>query len=612
MADWQRTDADSVHGDFSMGGSLFKSGDNNILQKSFDTSSYGYTEFRFSLKFYSSSSAFPSLGGIDLFINGSRAMKIVSWANGTDIPLNEWKQFAVFIPPSTDNVIEFRLLQSSSFPDARGSLIDDAAQKVFLDEYGFRDVAVDLDPDSVQSKSSTAGASVGINDILIDAEDIESASAVSEADINVPATTDNAESDSNAENVVLSLDIDLLIDSSESQEENESVLLAGHAPLLVDSAQTSTQLRKFGMDISPPDVESMSQNEDVRLSVRHSTSLDSVESETNASGMIVSGRSVAFTDSAESIVENESLAIASDRSLTVDSAESQSQLLGFGVAQTILFNPDDISVCTPVGNDESIFATTAGEAIGKGDLVTVLENDTAFQSIATDQSLSIYTGFAITSAAQGERVIVVEAGDVKVGADKLSPNQMYIVSLKKGRIRHASEIGSGEYLSVVGIAISSSVLRIGSSFTSLLLTATSDSEANNNSVDVDPASVKMDDSQVIPSVTSGQVSESVDIGDVVTRSLARADASSESLSSFGGVAMSDALADCTVAVCNDGDVFVGANALEKNQIYAVSRQPGNMMLASDWQSGDYATVIGMAIDSDTLRLGEVEKGTLVG
>lgn len=612
MADWQRTDVDAKDGEFSMGGSLYKSGQDNSLKKVFDTSSYGYTEFRFSLKFYSSTPSFPALGGIDLFINGSRAKKIVSWTNGTDISLNEWVEFFVFVPPSATNEIDFRLIQSASFPDARGSLMSEAAQKVFLDDYGFRDVPLPIDPEDVQSKASTDGASVGINDIPVVPDSVQSLTHVSSPDINVPATTDSAESDSNASGIELSLDSPVDPYSLESASEISVFILSGHAPLLLDSAQSAVQLRKFGMDISPPDVETAAQNESFKLSVRHSTNIDSAESTTNASSIIVSGSSLADMDSAESLSQAESITASARRNLFVDSAQSSSQILGFGVAQTVLFDPGDISVCTPAGNDESIFATTAGEDITKGDLVTVFSDDTAYRSIATDQALSIYTGFAITSASEGETVIVVEAGDVKVGQDKLSPNQLYIVSLKSGRIRHASEIGAGEYLSVVGIAISSSVLRIGSNFASLLLTAESDSPATNDSVDVDPDAVKMDDSANTPSVISGQVSEAVDIGDVLTRKLARADSSSEALSSFGGIAISDALAECTVAVCTAGDVFLGQDSLEKNMVYAVSREPGNLMLAQDWQLGDYATLIGMAIDSSTIRLGEIEKGTLVG
>ena len=74
--------------------------------------------------------------------------------------------------------------------------------------------------------------------------------------------------------------------------------------------------------------------------------------------------------------------------------------------------------------------------------MTVDGSDQVRLSRADDEELSVYTGFALTNANAGDIVIIIETGDIILGGNNLKPNQLYIVSMKPGRIRHASEIAA--------------------------------------------------------------------------------------------------------------------------------------------------------------------------
>ena len=158
--------------------------------------------------------------------------------------------------------------------------------------------------------------------------------------------------------------------------------------------------------------------------------------------------------------------------------------------------------------------------------------------------------------------------------------------------------------------MSSGVIRIGTNFVSTALSAASDNFATDNVLNIDGDALRMDDNVITPTVVSGIVAEPIAVGDAVTRPLAKAAATSLELSAFGGIAISDALDGCTVAVCRIGDIYCGSGVLVKNRVYALSRTTGKLMLASALQAGDYATLVGLAITSSTLRVSDIAKGTL--
>ncbi len=474
--------------------------------------------------------------------------------------------------------------------------------------------AIVIDSRSVKSPSQCSSVILGTNGLLVSAPSAESSSLASNVNVGVPATADSAQSTAQCSNPSISREADAPASDVESLSEVSEVLLSGESLLEIESAESITELHSFRIpsDIAtdPNDIQSLSQSHSIGLGLTVGISSDSLQSFSEAEDVTASGKSVLSSDSAESVTECSAVSVSSSKLLGVDSIQSASQASRSSVSQSIMFDEDSVGVCTPEGNDESVFTTEAGERINKGDLVTIYSDGLAYLSDSETQWRSVYSGFALTSANTGEIVVVVEAGDLKVGDGKLSPNQLYIVSPRRGRIRHADQLSPGDYMSIVGIAMSSGVIRIGTNFVSTELDATSDNPPTDAFASIDADALRMDDNVISPTVTSGVVAEPIVIGDAVTRGLLKAGATSQELSAFGGIAISDALDGCTVAVCRIGDIYCGSGVLVKNRVYALSRTTGKLMLASDLQAGDYATLVGLAITSSTLRVSDVAKGTL--
>ena len=467
---------------------------------------------------------------------------------------------------------------------------------------------------SLESPSRCSNVILGTNGLLLSPPSLESNSLASDVNIGVPVTPDSSQSASQCSNASISRDTDATPDDAESGSEATEFLLSGSSVLGVESSESITELFgfriPFDLATDPNDIHSRSEVSAPLLGVSPYIIVPSLQSNSEANSVTLSGESVLAVDSLQSLAECDQVLLLPSKQLVVDSAQSISQNSKSSASQSILFDEDSVGVCTPEGNDESVFTTEAGERINKGDLITVYSDGLAYLSDSETQWRSVYSGFALTSANAGEIVVVVEAGDLKVGDGKLSPNQLYIVSPRRGRIRHADQLAPGDYVSIVGIAISSGVIRIGTNFVSTQLDATSDKLPTGAFASIDADALRMDDNVISPTVTSGVVAEPIVIGDAVTRGLSKAAATSLELSAFGGVAISDALDGCTVAVCRIGDIYCGSGVLVKNRVYALSRTTGKLMLASDLQAGDYATLVGLAITSSTLRVSDIAKGTL--
>lgn len=474
--------------------------------------------------------------------------------------------------------------------------------------------AVLADPRDVQSSSRCSNVILGTNGLDLDVSSTESISMAANVSIGVPSTTDSVQSQSQCSELGLVVGVDISVSDIESISEAEEVSLSGHSNLALDSAQSPSEVQEFRLPsdrgVDPNSAQSNAEASSPVLQPNFEVDASDIEVASEVISPALSGHSVLSVDSAQSASENQPVLLLSSKSLEVDSAQSLSQNSQTSVSQSIFFDEDSVGVCTPEGNDESIFTTEAGERINKGDLVTVYSDGFAYLSDSEEQWRSVYSGFALTSANVGEIVVIVEAGDLKLGDGKLSPNQLYIVATRRGRIRHADQLSSGDYMSIVGIAISSGVIRIGTNFVSTALSATSDNFATDNVLNIDGDALRMDDNVITPTVVSGIVAEPIVVGDAVTRPLAKAAATSQELSAFGGIAISDALDGCTVAVCRIGDIYCGSGVLVKNRVYALSRATGKLMLASDLQAGDYATLVGLAITSSTLRVSDISKGTL--
>ena len=569
--------------------------DAELLRYNVDTTSLGVTEFRFHVFL---SGTYNYWGGVSVMVDGVESKRLAAWWSGSDIPTNEWVSVGVELTPGI-HMIEMKL---DLHPELNNNY-------VFFDDFGFRQIPAPISVDSVQSSSVNEPVILGVLGIGGSIGDVQSSSETGQVSIGVPVTLDSVQSQSQASNLVLGSHMVIGMDDAESNAIAESPTLSGDAVLLVDSAESRVELRKFNLSISPVDLSSKAQASEPRLGVNHSLQVADLQSLSQASTLAVAGQSVLGVEDAQA--SSESLAVTAELYyiLEVDSAESSAQASPFAVQQVVLIDPDDVSLCTPTGSDESVVSAIAGEDIGKGDVVRVTGEDIVLLAGNSTFVDSIYDGIAITSAAAGEPVVVAVEGTVLLGP-VLRPNQLYVLSARKGRIKHVSEISPGEYISLVGIATSSGGLLLGANFQSLLMTNETEEAVSGNSVSVNPGTLSVEGTDA-PVAGRSQAEENIGIGDVLNRDQTLAESANVGESSFLGVAVSEAEEECSFAYVGTGtDVDLGTTDLQANQIYVVSRSRGKMMISSELDQGDYATIVGIARSSSVIRLGRIDKGTL--
>lgn len=108
----------------------------------------------------------------------------------------------------------------------------------------------------------------------------------------------------------------------------------------------------------------------------------------------------------------------------------------------------------------------AGEAVTAGQLVYLdatskkwMKADADSATVAARRALAI----ALTGSALNQPVVVQRGGDITLGA-VLTPGVAYYLSGTAGGICPVADIGTGEYVCLVGLAKSASVLAIDFQF----------------------------------------------------------------------------------------------------------------------------------------------------
>jgi len=104
---------------------------------------------------------------------------------------------------------------------------------------------------------------------------------------------------------------------------------------------------------------------------------------------------------------------------------------------------------------------TAGEQITAGDAVYLDATTGEIKAALNDSAAhSAVKGIAINRAEDGQPVSWVPAGNVSFGAI-LTVGEIYVLSANAGKIAPEADNGSGEYVTVLGVATSTSVLKLG-------------------------------------------------------------------------------------------------------------------------------------------------------
>lgn len=115
----------------------------------------------------------------------------------------------------------------------------------------------------------------------------------------------------------------------------------------------------------------------------------------------------------------------------------------------------------PFGISQKIITILSGQAITAGQVVFRNQFGQAGLCYSLDSLMSIPLGIAMNSTpSQGQPLNVAVSGDVFLGSGVVTIGTAYIVSDNFGGIANQTDFGLGWYPGLVGLGVSSSVLRI--------------------------------------------------------------------------------------------------------------------------------------------------------
>lgn len=109
---------------------------------------------------------------------------------------------------------------------------------------------------------------------------------------------------------------------------------------------------------------------------------------------------------------------------------------------------------------------TAGETITAGKAV-YKSSTTGLYMLADSNSATVEarqaTGIALNGASLNQPLMIAKGGDVTIGAT-MTPGVAYYLSDTPGGICPVADIGAGEYVCLLGVAKSTTVLSVGIQF----------------------------------------------------------------------------------------------------------------------------------------------------
>lgn len=116
-------------------------------------------------------------------------------------------------------------------------------------------------------------------------------------------------------------------------------------------------------------------------------------------------------------------------------------------------------VATVAGSGETFESGEAGAAIDAGESVyrSAADNEW-YLADASAAATARARGVAVCSAAAGQRVIVQTKGKVDLGAG--TQGETYVVSATAGGIAPIADLGSGEFVTVLGVCDSGNELQL--------------------------------------------------------------------------------------------------------------------------------------------------------
>jgi hypothetical protein len=105
---------------------------------------------------------------------------------------------------------------------------------------------------------------------------------------------------------------------------------------------------------------------------------------------------------------------------------------------------------------------TAGATITAGKVVYLDTSDSKYKLADNNSGTAVLrspVGIALNGASNGQPLVIHEEGPLTIGAT-LEPGAVYFLSDTPGGICTAADLASGEYPTILGIAVSTTVLDI--------------------------------------------------------------------------------------------------------------------------------------------------------
>lgn len=116
------------------------------------------------------------------------------------------------------------------------------------------------------------------------------------------------------------------------------------------------------------------------------------------------------------------------------------------------------------GSDAKKTRVTAGATVTAGKALYRDSADNKYKLADADaEATAACDGIALTGGADGQPIIIARpslGGTINLGAT-LAVGQTYVVSTTAGGIAPISDLGSGDFATIIGVATSTSILKFG-------------------------------------------------------------------------------------------------------------------------------------------------------
>lgn len=114
-----------------------------------------------------------------------------------------------------------------------------------------------------------------------------------------------------------------------------------------------------------------------------------------------------------------------------------------------------------VASTISLTRGVAGATIAAGDALYVDASDSnkLKLAVATSAAAAVFAGIATHAALAGQPILYIPAGAITIGAT-LAVGTVYVVSATAGKICPVADLVAGNYLTIIGMPSSTTVLEV--------------------------------------------------------------------------------------------------------------------------------------------------------